>query len=34
LYASFLRVADLKKEVKDEDLAELANQYQPQVQVA
>jgi len=34
LYASFLQVADLKKEVKDEDLAELANQYQPQVQVA
>ena len=34
LYASFLQVADLKKEVKDEDLTELANQYQPQVQVA
>lgn len=34
LYASFLKVADLKKEVKDEDLTELANQYQPQVQVA
>lgn len=34
LYASFLQVADVKKEVKDEDLAALANQYQPQVQVA
>jgi 2-isopropylmalate synthase len=34
LYASFLKVADVKKEVKDEDLTELANQHQPQVQVA
>lgn len=34
LYASFLRVADVKKEVKDEDLAELVNQYSPQVQLA
>jgi 2-isopropylmalate synthase len=34
LYEAFLKVADGKKEVKDEDLAGLATQYQPQVQVA
>ena len=34
LYESFLKVADVKKEVKDEDLLQLANSYQPQVQVA
>jgi 2-isopropylmalate synthase len=34
LYDSFLKVADLHKEVKDEDLLRLANAYQPQVQVA
>ncbi len=34
LYDSFLRVADAKKEVKDEDLNEMANKYQPQPQVA
>lgn len=34
LYESFLKVADSKKEVKDEDLQELANKYQPQAQVA
>jgi 2-isopropylmalate synthase len=30
LYDAFLRVADLKKEVREEELLELANQYQPQ----
>lgn len=30
LYESFLKVADAKKEVKEEDLLELANQYQTQ----
>ena len=34
LYDSFLKVADLHKEVKDEDLLQLAIAYQPQVQVA
>ncbi|HUC79607.1 MAG TPA: 2-isopropylmalate synthase [Flavisolibacter sp.] len=34
LYESFLKVADVKKEVKDEDLLQLANSYQPQAQVA
>jgi len=34
LYESFLRVADLHKEVKDEDLLQLAIAYQPQVEVA
>ena len=34
LYESFLKVADVKKEVKDEDLLQLANSYQPQVQLA
>lgn len=29
LYESFLKVADSKKEVKEEDLIELANRYQP-----
>ena len=30
LYESFLKVADSKKEVKEEDLLQLANQYQPE----
>jgi 2-isopropylmalate synthase len=34
LYESFLRVADLHKEVKDEDLLQLAIAYQPQAEVA
>jgi 2-isopropylmalate synthase len=34
LYQEFLKVADVKKEVKDEDLSQLANQYQPQAEVA
>jgi 2-isopropylmalate synthase len=34
LYESFLKIADVKKEVKDEDLLQLANSYQPQAQVA
>lgn len=34
LYESFLKVADLHKEVKDEDLLQLAIAYQPQVEVA
>ena len=34
LYQEFLKVADVKKEVKDEDLLQLANQYQPQAEVA
>lgn len=34
LYESFLKIADVKKEVKDEDLSQLAASYQPQVQVA
>ena len=34
LYDSFLKVADLHKEVKDEDLLQLAIAYQPQVEVA
>jgi 2-isopropylmalate synthase len=28
LYEAFLKVADSKKEVREEDLADLANQYQ------
>jgi hypothetical protein len=28
LYEAFLKVADSKKEVREEDLAALANQYQ------
>jgi 2-isopropylmalate synthase len=34
LYDSFLKVADLHKEVKDEDLLQLAIAYQPQAEVA
>ena len=34
LYQEFLKVADVKKEVKDEDLTQLANEYVPQVEVA
>jgi 2-isopropylmalate synthase len=34
LYQSFLQVADVKKEVKDEDLSQLANEYVPQAEVA
>jgi 2-isopropylmalate synthase len=34
LYQEFLKVADVKKEVKDEDLSQLANEYQPQAEVA
>lgn len=34
LYDAFLKVADGKKEVTDEDLNQLANRYQPQAQVA
>lgn len=34
LYESFLKVADVKKEVKDEDLNELAKKHQPQAQLA
>lgn len=34
LYEKFLKVADLKKEVKDEDLKELATAYQPEAIIA
>jgi 2-isopropylmalate synthase len=34
LYDAFLKVADIKKEVKDEDLCQLAKSYVPQAQVA
>jgi 2-isopropylmalate synthase len=34
LYQEFLKVADVKKEVKDEDLLQLANEYVPQAEVA
>ena len=34
LYEAFLKVADAKKEVRDEDLHELANQHQPKTAVA
>ena len=34
LYQAFLRVADVKKEVKDDDLLQMANEYQPQAEVA
>src|SRR5215216_2904676 len=33
LYEAFLKVADSKKEVKEEDLAQLASNYRPQVAV-
>jgi 2-isopropylmalate synthase len=33
LYADFLKVADAKKEVKEEDLSELAGQYQPETAI-
>ncbi|MES2882187.1 MAG: 2-isopropylmalate synthase, partial [Bacteroidota bacterium] len=32
LYESFLKIADVKKEVKEEDLVELATQYQAQLE--
>jgi 2-isopropylmalate synthase len=34
LYEEFLKIADLKKEVKEEDLSQLANQYQSQAAIA
>jgi 2-isopropylmalate synthase len=34
LYELFLKIADLKKEIKEEDLLQLANQYQPETAVA
>lgn len=34
LYNEFLKVADMKKEVKDEDLREMASVYVPQAEVA
>lgn len=34
LYQSFLKIADRKKEVKDEDLLEMANAYQPASAIA
>lgn len=34
LYNEFLKVADVKKEVKDEDLSQMANEYQTQAAVA
>ena len=34
LYNEFLKVADVKKEVKDDDLLQMANQYAPQAEVA
>ncbi|MBB1282803.1 2-isopropylmalate synthase [Flavisolibacter sp. BT320] len=34
LYNEFLKVADMKKEVKDEDLKEMASVYVPQAEVA
>jgi 2-isopropylmalate synthase len=34
LYDEFLKVADSKKEVKEEDLRELANQYESQTALA
>jgi 2-isopropylmalate synthase len=34
LYNEFLKVADVKKEVKDEDLLQLANRYAPKAEVA
>ena len=34
LYTEFLKVADVKKEVKDEDLSQMANEYQTQAAVA
>ena len=34
LYNEFLKVADVKKEVKDEDLRQMANVYVPQAEVA
>jgi 2-isopropylmalate synthase len=34
LYNEFLKVADMKKEVKDDDLKEMASEYVPQAEVA
>jgi 2-isopropylmalate synthase len=34
LYESFLQVADIKKEVKEEDLLKMANEYQPELSEA
>ncbi|HZH64434.1 MAG TPA: 2-isopropylmalate synthase [Flavisolibacter sp.] len=34
LYDEFLKVADSKKEVREDDLKELANQYEPQTEIA
>jgi 2-isopropylmalate synthase len=34
LYQAFLQVADVKKEVKDDDLLQMANEYQLQAEVA
>jgi len=34
LYEAFLKIADAKKEVKEEDLMQLANQYQPEIILA
>lgn len=34
LYNEFLKVADMKKEVKDDDLREMASEYVPQAEVA
>ena len=34
LYEAFLRIADSKKEVMEEDLVQLAIQYQPETAVA
>jgi 2-isopropylmalate synthase len=34
LYEAFLKIADAKKEVKEEDLLQLANQYQPETILA
>ncbi len=34
LYQNFLKLADAKKEVKDEDLSSLVNEYQPAIEIA
>ncbi|HTM92735.1 MAG TPA: hypothetical protein VL095_09965, partial [Flavisolibacter sp.] len=34
LYPEFLKIADTKKEVTEEDLQQLANRYQPETEVA
>jgi 2-isopropylmalate synthase len=34
LYRQFLNIADSKKEVLEEDLRQIANQYQPEAAVA